>query len=464
MVDSTDTGLDITFAAGASWTVNDVFTIASWWGEGSGSNRSSTQNFPQKAAIIVTDGGVEIIDLSDDSVWMRFVPTNTSVPADQNIVAGPVHSVTALRGKIYLGGESGYMAGVAVIDLMADKAWFYDDGDGWDWTSNIARRNDGGEADAGWQQASSAYPSLTSKTVHDLDAAAVGGHTYVAIGTADKFDLLKDHTSIYHNTHSRCLGNVTAVALIGNDLYWAGEEITSPYRRALCVRYDVASIPSTGSWPTMIIYDTGYPTDASLISTNINALAGRDGGSPEESGSNVLYVGTDAGLTILHEDQTDQGSGASYHYGYTGSTNGDLDYKVLAGDTDQVSDVTFAPGYTGVYVATNDGAGGGAVSVLRPYIHPGDTPHLKEFYRTSTTPSILSNDVSAVAHGSDLIVGTDASGANRLVDAPTAVTMTHFAAHSSAGSLSILALVVGLGVVVGLVACRWPTITSHHAG
>jgi hypothetical protein len=463
MVDSTDTGLDITFAAGASWTANDVFTIASWWGEGSSSNRSSTQDFPQKAAIIVTDGGVEIIDLSDDSVWMRFVPSNTPQAADQNIVAGPVHSVAALNGKIYLGGESGYMAGVEVVDLMADKAWFYDDGDGWDWASNIARRNDGSEADAGWQQASSAYPSLTSKTVHDLDAAAVGGHTYVAIGTADKFDLLKDHTSIYYNTHSRCLGNVTAVALIGNDLYWAGEETSSPYRRALCVRYDVASIPSTGSWPTMIIYDTGYPTDASLISTNINALAGRDGGSPEENNSNIVYVATDSGLTILHEDQTDQASGVTYHYGHVGSTNDDLDYKVLAGDTDQVSDVTFAPGYTGVYVATNDGADGGAVSVLRPYIHPGDTPHLKEFYQTSTTPSILSNNVSALAHGSDLIVGTDASGANRLVDAPTAVTMKRFAASPSDEPLPVLAFVIVSGMVAGLILLRRLPFDRFHS-
>ncbi len=443
MVDATDTGLDITFAADASWTAGDVFTIASWWGEGSGSNRSSAQDFPQRAAIIVTDGGVEIIDLSNDSVWMRFVPSNTDQAADQNLVAGPVHTVTALNGKIYLGGEGGYMGGVAVIDMMADKAWFYDDGNGWDWTSNIARRNDGSEADAGWAQANPAYPSLTSATVHDLDAAAVGGHTYVAIGTSDKFDLLKDYTDVYYNTHSRCLGNVTAVALIGNDLYWSGEETSYPYRRALCVHYDVSGIPSTGSWPTMYVYDTGYPTNANLISTNINALDGRNGGSPEESNSNIVYVATDSGLTILHEDQTDQASGVSYHYGHTGSTNADLDYKVLAGDTDQVSDVTFAPGYTAVYVATNDGSGGGAVSVLRPYIHSGDTPHLKEYYRTSTTPSILSNDVSSLAHGSDLLVGTDSSGANLLADAPNAVTLKSFGA-SSPGNRIVLAVVAAL--------------------
>jgi len=446
--DGTDTGLDITFASGAGWTANDVFTIASWWGEGASATRSSTQNFPQKVAIIVTDGGVEIIDLSDNSVWMRFVPSNTPTAADQNIVAGPVHSVTALNGKIYLGAEGGYMGGVAVIDLQADKVWFYDAGDGWDWTSNIARRNDGSEADAGWVQAAPAYPSLTSNTVYDLDVAVVGDHTYLAIGTANRFNLLKDHTSLYYNTYSRCEGQVPAVALVGNDLYWSGERV-SDHVRALCARYDFTTISASGSWPPMHIYDTPY-----LISTAINALAGRDGTSPVQAGSNIIYVGTDAGLSIIHEKQGDELNGEFKHYGYTGSSNNDLDYKVMAGNTDQVSDVDFAEGYTGVYVATNDGAEGGAVSVLRPYMEAGDNPFLFEYYRTDTTPSILSNDVSALAHGSDLLVGTDDSGANRMGGAPTAVELTHLAAHSSGVSIPPVALALALVMLAGLVAAR----------
>jgi len=91
---------------------------------------------------------------------------------------------------------------------------------------------------------------------------------------------------------------------------------------------------------------------------------------------------------------------------------------VLVGATDVVSDVDFAAGHTVVYVATNDGAEGGGVSVLRPYVNSGDVPYLYEYYRTDTTPALLSNDVTALSHGSDLLVGTAISGATRLLGVP----------------------------------------------
>ena len=466
-VDGTDTGLDITFASGANWAFNDVFTVASWWAEGAGDNRSSTRDFPQRAAILVTgltgtsDGGVEIIDLSDNSVWMRFVASAESTPAEeQNIVAGPVHSVTALNGKIYLGGESGNMRGVGVIDLMADKVWFYDDSPGWDWISNIAMRNDGGDDDAGWIVADPAYPSLTTNVVYDLDAtvaldAQSAPHTYVAIGTSDKFYLLKDHATLYYNEH--CIGSIPAVAFVGNDVYWSGI-LHSDSLRYLCARNDITTINGSGTWPTVHTYGPVAPHSPFLISRDIRAITGRDGLSPVETGSNILYVGTDAGLSIIHEKQSNKSEGESYHYGFTGSGNDDLDYKLLAGTTDQVSAVGFADGYTAVYVATNDGAEGGAVSVLRPYIHTGDIPYRIASYRTDTTPAILSNDVSALAHGSDLLVGTDESGANRMEEPPTAVTVTRLAAHSSGASDEILCVALLLAVSGGgwvVVRRRW---------
>ncbi len=447
--DGVDSGLDITFAAGADWTFNDTFTLASWWGEGASSTRSAAREFPQKAAIIVTGvdnppdvytGGVEIIDLSDNTIWMRFAITGREVlPLDQNLAAGPVHSVAAVNGKIILGGESGNMSGVAVIDLAADSASFFDTSPGWEWGGNLARRNDGSRADTGWVAANPALPSLTSSIVRDVDAGVVSGHTYVAVATGNLLDLMRDFDAVYYNLAADCQGDIATTAIVGDDLYWANGAF-------LCAKYDFDSVPSSGAWPPVIPYSAS--THPELISNDVRAIAGRSGGSPLEASSNIVYIGTGQGLTILHEDQGPTINGETFHYGWVGSANPNIDYKILTGMTDAVSAIDIANGYSGVYVATNDFGGFGGLSVLRPRIQPGDVPFLLASYRY---PALLSNDVSALAHGSDLIVGSAGNGVTRVGDAPTAVGLTRLVVQPPQISRLALGLAIGL-MSAGLIA------------
>lgn len=451
MYNGTDTGLDVTFASGASWTAGDIFTVESWWAEGASANRSNVQDFPLRVAIIATASGLEIIDLSNNSLWMRFVLNNGGGDAtQQNVIADSIESVWALNGKIYLGSTATYQAGLTVIDFVEDRVWFLDSGTGWDYKGNIAMRNDGATV-GGWQAGS--YPSLNASGVNDVAAAVIGTHTLVLVGTTAGVRAYRDHSQVFDNTHQQCGVdvNVPAVAIVGNAAYWA---VPQPAQKGyLCGQYNPSNITGSGYWSPVAPYSrydaSLYPC---LISININDIAVRPNASPLDASRNIVYIATDSGLTIMQEaGGINYGDADCRHYGYTGSSNANLTYKVLAGSTDSVTAVDFINNYTAVYVGTSDGAGNGALSVLRPYIRPGTSPFLFAYYRTNTTPAILSNNISAVnTGGTDVLLGTDA-GANRLVDAPTAVTLTNVSAGRDVPLLAWMLAVAVPGLALGVV-------------
>ena len=160
--------------------------------------------------------------------------------------------------------------------------------------------------------------------MYGISPAVVGSDFYLAVATGVGVDLMKNFATIYsHNI----TGPVTAVSLVADDLYYAGGS-------QLRAKYNIGGI--SGNWTTS---DASYSTATTpdLISNDVNSLAGRAGASTAIPGDNRIYVGTDGGLTVLEEDQGQEASGSSLHYGYTGSTSAALDYKVLAGETDRVT-------------------------------------------------------------------------------------------------------------------------------
>ena len=444
-VDGVDTGMDIAFASGASWTYNDIYSIASWWGEGAGPTRSSTRDFPDKVAVVVTGvaetiggGGVEIIDLSDHSVWMRFVNSYPAGAADQSelqsIVADAVTTVTAGWGAIFLGGYGGYYQGLCIIDMVTDRITFYDAGgvdwDGWYFLNNLAQRNDAetdGLGPIGWHRVWG-YPRLSSNLIYDIAFEVVGNSFYIALATAAGVDLFKDLAVVYNHDPGTA---VSRVALLGDDLYYGGNG-------GFYGKYNIGGIGA--DWVSAnAVYTTGSSPD--LIGDTVTAIHGRPGGSTARAGDNRLYVGTTSGLTIVDEHQGFQAGGTTRHYGRTGSGSSGLDHKVLAGTTDRVSalDWEIYSGEECVYVGTHNGAGGGAVSALQPYRSPGDTPRLFEHYSTGTLPAIGSNNVIALSKGSDLVVAGNTTGVTGLADVPTLVEMVSFEAMPiPSGSVEIV--------------------------
>lgn len=79
---------------------------AAWWAEASGGgdmvSRGATQEFPSSALILVTEGGISILDLSDNlNMWMIFKKNTSAVYSDTFGLEGAVFTPTFVS---YSGG------------------------------------------------------------------------------------------------------------------------------------------------------------------------------------------------------------------------------------------------------------------------------------------------------------------------------------------------------------------------
>ena len=149
--------------------------------------RSTTNAFPEQAILVATEKGLDIIDASDNTLWMRY-KSYDATPDDaknQNTIADRLHTIFALDGNIYCGAYDGFMSGVGVIDFDQDESLFYDahieDGTGWDFLGNISERN----KHRGWTDNGSDYVSILGWQVFDLYAKVINNgreeKTYVAV-------------------------------------------------------------------------------------------------------------------------------------------------------------------------------------------------------------------------------------------------------------------------------------------
>ncbi|RLC46386.1 MAG: hypothetical protein DRH57_06160 [Candidatus Cloacimonadota bacterium] len=180
--------------------------------------RSTTNAFPEQAILVATEKGLDIIDASDNTLWMRFRcfdGTSGDIVRNQNLVADKLHTVFALDGKIYCGAYDGFMTGVAVIDFVNDTTWFYDpphtygDGTGWNYLGNISHRN----MHRGWTDNDANYTSLLGWNVYDLYVKQINGDTYLAI--ANGVDIQDDDATVVvinTNNNTKSYDKITGTA------------------------------------------------------------------------------------------------------------------------------------------------------------------------------------------------------------------------------------------------------------
>ncbi len=113
----TGTGVSVTFT-NARYNTGDVFKIASWFVEPSGTTRGTKAQFPERSNIIATASSVDIIDADTQKLWMRFSQgTNYALGVDAN---NDPSSANALNGKLYISTNGSAATGLYTFDFSHD--------------------------------------------------------------------------------------------------------------------------------------------------------------------------------------------------------------------------------------------------------------------------------------------------------------------------------------------------------
>ncbi len=370
--DSLFVSFDI-WVSNASCSVDfDNFIINSGstsFGQYGSADRSPTRAFPERALLVCHNKGLDILDASDNSMWMRFDKTGCiATQADhQSLVADVVHKVSAGDGHIVLSASSGLMAGLCILDFSQDRAWFYGEGTNcWDYNSNVANRN----FIRGWTQ-NTDYASLLDNNVNDFSIGVVEENVYIAAATVGGVTVINPETNIKNDDAG---GSATAIR-IGQDgaLYYNdGSTFYKDYT----------------SWRPGAVNGT-FTGDESTTISNIQTM---------ETTPYHLFIGTSSGVSKRSVDSIAVEL-INYNTG-----NG-----LLGRTSNNVRDIEIIPGGT-MWVGT--GGTGGCVSVLDAV-----NDSLRGYFSAHPdSGNLASNDIISLSYGTaseHLIVATS-EGADHL--------------------------------------------------
>src|SRR3989344_4356914 len=160
------TGVSVKFSD-VNYNVGDVFRIASWFVEPSGTTRGAKAQFPERTLLVASSTNVDIIDADTQKLWMRF--TAGTYP-NYYLSSGVTNhnSVTGLNGRVYVAGTGALYS----IAFTLDTEFLSQNGFSYAAYGAMASRN----GSANLQQATTAiyYPFVVSSTtVADVAATVI---------------------------------------------------------------------------------------------------------------------------------------------------------------------------------------------------------------------------------------------------------------------------------------------------
>jgi len=380
---------------------------ASWHDETPSETRGERRKFPPKAYLVATDSGLDIIDAGDNTLWMRFIAA-----ADSQLPVGG-NAISARNGKVYVGTSNG----LYVIDFVNDNVVRYDASGLAVSDSPIVERNA-----VNFYSVQDSVTSIVDSTVNYVHTAVINGETFIAVGTDAGASVINETAGTVVNMTGAPIGKISSVFISEDDTLYAAYHSVA----GIISVYDISQRASdilmcghgansySANYQNGIVYrgsDCANLGGLPLIGYNINELFVTPGTSSARAGDNTLYVATDAGLTVLQEWQDNEANGTVLHIGSNVSSNTDIDYPILVGYTEPCTSVAVS-GNT-MWVGTNDGAWGGAVSQVDL-----TNNSLTSSFTMESTPSIVYDNVTVLAgDAGNLLVGTD-FGATAIVGEP----------------------------------------------
>lgn len=311
-------------------------------------DRCYTDHFPRKAILIVTNDALYIFDAATNDLWMKFSQNAAGYALGVDTNNDP-SSVTALNGVIYVGTNGSAAGGLYAFDFTTDRMWNYDGTDRSGADVGIGSRNSAVTYNS---DNNTAFDIATVGTVadwvkiNDVSAAVIqnsatpiaattgpnNGSAVVALATDSGLTVInlttqkvfqysdtanEDYNSVVVTRTAKLYGlNETAAqAEQWNNI--DNENIASRVAGNPDKLWDQASTPplsktqpviAAGAPDALEVVERGSLADGGTLSTA--ALAGS---------SDLIYVGTDQGLTEIHAHGT-VASGWSKFYNTTRQT------------------------------------------------------------------------------------------------------------------------------------------------
>jgi hypothetical protein len=297
-------------------------------------DRCYKASFPRKAILIVTSDALYIFDAQDNTLWMKFSQNAAGYALGVDTNNEP-SSVTALNGVIYVGTNGTAAGGLYAIDFTADRMWNYDATDRSGADVGIGSRNTAvtynSDNNINFDLAPGA-PAVPAdwKTINDVSAAVIqnsttqitaaitprNGITMVALATDSGLNLINlsdqkllqysdatdnDYNSVVITRNAKlyglneALGQVELWAEVDDD---KASEINGTPQKILD---ELSTPPIAKAAPTVI---AGAPDALEVIERGSLADGGVLATAAIASSSDILYIGTNQGLTEVHLQQT----------------------------------------------------------------------------------------------------------------------------------------------------------------
>lgn len=311
-------------------------------------DRCYSQSFPRKAILVVTGDALYIFDGQSNNLWMKFGQNAAgwALGADTN---NDPSSVSAANGVIYVGTNGSSAGGLYALDFTGDRMWNYDGTDRSGADVGIGGRNGAVTYNsdnntnfdlatvgtlADWTKINDVSVAMLTNSATPIAATTGPNNGTVVIGLATDSGLTvinpttqkvfqysdatdNDYNSVVVTRTGKLYGMNEALGQLERWNNIDNENIATRVNGTPDRVWDETTTPALSkSAPTVLanapdtieVVERGSLADGGVLSTA--AAAGS---------SDLIYAGTNQGLTEIH-DHTTNASGWSKFYTRTGQT------------------------------------------------------------------------------------------------------------------------------------------------
>ena len=311
-------------------------------------DRCYSQAFPRKAALVVTSDALYIFDLQNNVMWMKFSQNDTGWALGANTNNDP-SSVTAANGVVYVGTNGSSAGGLYAFDFTTDRMWNYDTTDRSGADVGISGRNGsvvynsdnntnfdigtvGTVADWGKINDVSAAVLTNSLTPIAATTGPNNGTTVIGLATDSGLTVINTATQKVFQYSDATDNDYNAVTVTKTGRLYALNEALGQLERWNNIDNENIATRVNGT-PDRVFDETTTPalskSAPTVLANAPDALEVVERGSLADGGvlstatvpgsSDLIYVGTNQGLTEIHDHST-AASAWSKFYNNTGQT------------------------------------------------------------------------------------------------------------------------------------------------